>query len=226
MSQNLIHIKDIINNKEFIYNTDYNLEYGFLKCFESIVKKDLNIKKNVKYAIYENYCEIYYDEEIVKKGWVWNSQNIEKHIIYILRYIPIYQENIKTNVDNKEVEAIVEKTDRGTTMIKNEWKYNRYYYSKDSEDEDSEDSQDNNNNESNTVLEKDILDDLVPLLCKDDTFIESINWCYSELEPIIENFDNLNLGNGYANNPLFPKELNIELKDKLSRPNFGLKSIV
>lgn len=222
MIQNLIHIKDIVNNKEFIYNTDYNLEYGFLKCFESIVKKDLNIKKDVKYAIYENYCEIYYDEEIVNKGWVWNSKNIEKHIIYILRYIPIYEENIKINVD-KEVDAIVEKKDCGTSMIKNEWKYNRYYYSKDSEDEDSEDS---NDNESNTILEKDILDGLAPLLYKEEPFIENINWCYSELEPIIQNFDKLNLGNGYANNPFFPRELNIELKEKLSQPNFGLKSIV
>lgn len=221
MIQNLIHIKDIINNKEFIYNTKYNLDYGFLKCFESIVKKDLNIKQNVKYVIYENYCEIYYDEEITKKGWVWNSKNIEKNIIYILRYIPIYEENVNLSCDNKEVEAIVEKKDVGTSMIKNKYKYSRYY----NEDSDSY-SEDSEDNQSNTILENDILDELTPLLYNENAFIESINWCYNELEPVIQEFTNLNLGNGYANNPFFPKELDVELKQKLSQPNFGLKSIV
>lgn len=206
MVQNLIRIKDIINNKEFVYNTEYNLESGFLKCFESIIKNDnINDKENVNYAIYENHCEIFYDEEIIKKGWVWNSTKQQKNIIYILTYIPIYSEK-EIKESNKETQigrGIIEKRDFGTQKDFN-------YICEDSDSDDSSDSK--------KSLVSTILDEL--------TTTVNIDWSYNELEPVIRNFNNLNLGNGYANNPFFPKELDMELKKKLSKPNYGLKPIV
>jgi hypothetical protein len=207
MVQNLIHIKDVINNKEFIYNTEYNLESGFLKCIDSIKKRE-NIKEdNIIYKIYENYCEIYYYEEIKKKGWIWNYKSLEKNIVYILTYIPLYT----------KVEPIIEPlTNNMSTQTDN---IDRSEYKKlDSESSDNYDS-DDTDSEKEYNLGIDIFDELkLPLL-------ETINWCYNELEPVIENFNNLNLGNGYANTPFFPKDLEIELKNKLSKPNYGLKSI-
>ena len=236
MIQNLIHIKDIINNKEFIYNTQYNLDSGFLKCYESILKNDLNIKENIKYAIYENYCEIFYDEEIIKRGWVWNSTNLRKNIIYILRYIPIYEMSKKIIFDNKTVETFIETKDCGTTMIENESVDTDTEDSKDTEDTrdtdtdtDTEDIQDTNTEDSEDTEDGDALNQTVEIDILDELtipFMESIKWDYNELEPVIETFKNLNLGNGYANNPFFPRELDIELKEKLSKPKFGLKSIV
>jgi hypothetical protein len=206
MVQNLIRIKDIINNKEFVYNTEYNLESGFLKCFKSIMKNDnINDKENVNYAIYENHCEIFYEEEIIKKGWVWNSTKQQKNIIYILTYIPIYSEK-EIKESNKETQVgkgIVEKRDYGTQKDFN-------YI--------CEESDSDNSSDSKKSLVSTILDEL--------TTTVNIDWCYNELEPVIQNFNNLNLGNGYANNPFFPKEFDIELKKQLSKPKYGLKPIV
>lgn len=208
MVQNLIHIKDIINNKEFIYNTEYNLESGFLKCIESIKKKQDLKEDNIIYKIYDNYCEIYYYEEIKKKGWIWNYKSMEKNIVYILTYIPLY-----TKVE-PIIEPIIEQVNISTQTDN----VDRSEYKKLDSDS-GNDSDNDSDSESEYNLGVDIFDELkLPLL-------ETINWCYNELEPVIENFSNLKLGNGYANTPFFPKDLEIELKSKLSKPNYGLKSI-
>lgn len=209
--QYLIHIKDIINNKEYIYNTEYNLESGFLKCVESIKRESIqkdNLKEdNILYKIYDNHCEIYYYDEIKKRGWIWNYKSLEKNIIYILTYIPLYIKN--KPIINVDIETQTE-PEKETQII------NRSEYEElDSDSDSNSDSE----SEINYNLGIDILDELkIPLL-------DTINWCYSELEPVIENFSNLNLGNGYANTPFFPKDLEIELKNKLSKPNYGLKTI-
>lgn len=225
MVQNLIRIKDIINNKEFVYNTEYNLESGFLKCFESIIKNDnINDKENVNYAIYENHCEIFYDEEIIKKGWVWNSTKQQKNIIYILTYIPIYSEK-EIKESNKETQigrGIIEKRDFGTQKDFN-------YICEDSESGDSKKSESDDSSDSKKSESDDSSDSkksLVSTILDELTTPVNIDWSYNELEPVIRNFNNLNLGNGYANNPFFPKELDMELKKKLSKPNYGLKPIV
>lgn len=207
----LIHIKDIINNKEYIYNTEDNLESGFLKCVETI--KDVSIKKdnlkedNILYKIYDNHCEVYYYDEIKKRGWLWNYKSLEKNIIYILTYIPLYIKNERViNVD------IATQTE---TINRSEYKE----LGSDSDTGSDSDNSSDNDSRTNYNLGMDILDELkIPLL-------DTINWCYTELEPVIENFSNLNLGNGYANTPFFPRDLEIELKKKLSKPNYGLKSI-
>ncbi len=219
--QYLIHIKDIINNKEYIYNTEYNLESGFLKCVESIkresIRKDNLKEDNILYKIYDNHCEIYYYDEIKKRGWIWNYKSLEKNIIYILTYIPLYIKDIKNKptlptsvgdgrgITNVDIETQTEPEKE--TRIINQSKYKKL------------ESDSDNDSEINYNLGIGILDELkIPLL-------DTINWCYSELEPVIENFSSLNLGNGYANTPFFPKDLERELKNQLSKPNYGLKSL-
>lgn len=205
-NQKLIHIKDIINNKEFIYDTECNLESGFFKCFESIVKTE-DVKEYVKYAIYDNYCEIYYEEEIIKKGWVWNSKKIQKHIIYILTYIPIYK---VSKSEKKAINEVSTQTQFNSLELNFEEFYNQDMFKKLYDVNHSITDTESSTSTSASTIEE----------------INNFNFATMfDLEPIIENFNNLNLGNGYAPNPFFPRDLQNELKDKISKPNNGLRRV-
>lgn len=84
----LIHIKDILQNKEYIYNTDQTKD--FKNCITFLKNKlSDDDKNNLKYNIFENYCEIYYENEFKNRGWVWSSIEIQRNIIYILTKIEV-----------------------------------------------------------------------------------------------------------------------------------------
>jgi hypothetical protein len=86
MSNTLIHIKNSLTNKQSIYNIDVDLEFGFLKCIEWLQKND---NKSYRYTISDDLCEIFYDCDIVKPGWIWNTNSTKKTIMYTLTKIPI-----------------------------------------------------------------------------------------------------------------------------------------
>jgi hypothetical protein len=90
----LIHIKDILENKEYIYNTKTD---DFQKCITFLTNKlsNNNNKDDLKYNIFENHCEIYHDVKFKNKGWVWSSIEIRKDIIYILTKIKVLDLNYK-----------------------------------------------------------------------------------------------------------------------------------
>lgn len=84
----LIHIKDILENKEYIYNIGQTKD--FKNCITFLKNKLSDEKqKELKYNMFENYCEIYYENEFKNKGWVWSSTEIRRDIIYILTKIEI-----------------------------------------------------------------------------------------------------------------------------------------
>ena len=205
MVQNLIHIKDIINNTEFIYNTEINLQSGFLKCFEMLKQKsETENKDNLKYSIYENYCEVFYDKEVIKPGWVWNSKNIGKNIIYLLTHIPIYNE-INTETKNMSTQT------NNNNFVDASTNTSVPTLSDFSSEIVSIDTHNVNENVETPILER---------------ISEITEWCYKELEHVITDFNKLTLGNGYAKNPFLPNwndALTTELKEKLSVPNYGLK---
>lgn len=90
-SKFLIHIKDILQNKHFVYNTQVVTQENhgdiFKQCFNDLKSKT---EIDLKYTISNNYCEIYSESEIINKGWVWSSSTIKKEILYLLTLIPIY----------------------------------------------------------------------------------------------------------------------------------------
>lgn len=81
----LIHIKDLLNNKEFIYSPIVNMEDGFNKFFN-----DLTDKENLKTVITDTHCEIFREEQITHTGWVWNSEETKRETLYILTLIEVY----------------------------------------------------------------------------------------------------------------------------------------
>ena len=86
----LIHIKDILENKEYIYNTNSSDRDNFENCIKFLKNQLPTENQNkIKYNIFQDYCEVYYDLEFKNKGWVWSSIEIRKDIIYILTKIKI-----------------------------------------------------------------------------------------------------------------------------------------
>jgi hypothetical protein len=89
----LIHIKDLVNNTEFIYSPIVNLENGFHKFFES-----LSNHQQLKCNQTDTFCEIFREDEVTNAGWVWNSKETKRETLYILTLIPVYT-NISVNTN-------------------------------------------------------------------------------------------------------------------------------
>jgi hypothetical protein len=115
----LVHIKDVLNNTEYIYNIQIvNSDQPFSKCIEHL---QLNHNEKLKYFISETKCEIFLEQEVLKSGWVWNSTNINKNTLYILTLIPILHnistQNIETNT--LPIESITKSTSTQETCFQN-----------------------------------------------------------------------------------------------------------
>jgi hypothetical protein len=101
---NLIHIVDKLNDKEYIYSN--GLEISLQQAANSLVNKLTDTKSNVvEYNIHEDKCEIFTNEQVIERGWVWNSKNTTKKILYKLSYLPIYfkPKQIEQSVQTDEI---------------------------------------------------------------------------------------------------------------------------
>lgn len=79
---NLIRIVDNLNDEEYIYSNNLNI---------SLQQAAVSLLKDTKWSLYtlcEDKCEIFINEEVIQRGWVWNSKNTTKKILYELSYIP------------------------------------------------------------------------------------------------------------------------------------------
>jgi len=93
----LILIKDIINNKESIYNT--NFSNSFHDCIQYL--KNTCQLDNINYSIHNTFCEIFIENQILQKGWIWNSTETTKQVIYILSFVPILDTQPKMTVNTE-----------------------------------------------------------------------------------------------------------------------------
>jgi hypothetical protein len=226
--QTLIYVKDNIENTHYVYTNDLTEEYGFIKCYE-LLREQYKTKYteslvDLRYTITKDRCDIFCDEEVILHGWVWNSKDTKRNVMYELTTIPV---------------LIVKETRSVETMTK----LNR---------KDDACIQTDTNSNKNTL--KKLYDcnprpnesDFFTTVTNNFS-----DWFSNELEPVIENIGKLSIGNeGYAVNPFNPinngnpflkynqnnceqknlaesvriqDALNAELKDKLSEPNLGLR---
>ena len=116
MSDTLIHIKNNLTNKQSIYNIDADLEFGFLKCIEWLQKTD---DKSYKYTISDDLCEIFYECDIVKPGWIWNTNATKKTIIYTLTKIPICVFIPQTQAISQTTQSTQTETNNLNSIINN-----------------------------------------------------------------------------------------------------------
>lgn len=103
---NFILIKDILNNKEFIY-TDNNFDEAV-----NYLKITYNLD-NVNFSIHEQFCEIFREEQVINKGWIWNSTESNKEVIFVLSLIPVLNNN------NPHIEQIDTCTQTNFTTVQN-----------------------------------------------------------------------------------------------------------
>lgn len=201
MSQYLIHIKDILGNKQYIYNTHIN-EFGFENSINFILSQEN--KKDLKYKIHDQYCEIYYDQEICNKGWIWTSNEIKTNVIYILTRIPILN-IVKPNktIQTNHLDTVSSVTQTEREIIQTE----------------------RGNIE---LIEMDSCLQSGSLIRQGNRSLVRQDPVINAWPHLVNEINKLSLGDGYANNPFIPMwsdEINTELKEKLSIPNYGLKSI-
>jgi hypothetical protein len=220
--QTLIYVKDNIENTHYVYTNDLTEEYGFIKCYdflrEQYKTKYTESLVDLRYTITKDSCDIFCNEEVILHGWVWNSKDTKRKVIYELTKIPVLI--VK---DRKSVETMTDLNLKVTACI-----------------------QTDTNSSNKNALKK--LYDCNPHPDECDFFTTVTNnfsdWFSNELEPVIENIGKLSIGNeGYAVNPFNPinngnpflkynqnnceqniqDALNAELKGKLSEPNLGLR---
>jgi hypothetical protein len=230
--QSLIYVKDNIENTHCIYTNDLTEEYGFVKCYE-LLREQYKTKYteslvDLRYIITKDRCDIFCDEEVILHGWVWNSKDTKRNVMYELTMIPV---------------LIVKETKSIETMTNPNLKADGCVQTDNSSDT-NKDTNDKDNSNRNTLKK---LYKCNPQGDECDFFTTVTNnfsdWFSNELEPVIEKIGQLNIGNeGYAVNPfnpinngnpflkydcqennLFQDAINAELRDKLSKPNLGLR---
>jgi hypothetical protein len=216
--QTLIYVKDNIENTHYVYTNDLTVNHGFVKCYE-LLREQYKTKYteslvDLRYIITKDRCDIFCDEDVILHGWVWNSKDTKRKVMYELTKIPVLF--IK---ETKSIETMTNPNVKTTACIQT----------------------DTNKDTNKDTLRK--LYNCNPQPDECDFFTTVTNnfsdWFSNELEPVIENIGKLNIGNeGYAVNPFnpinngnpflkynenFQDVLNAELKDKLSEPNLGLR---
>lgn len=196
----LIHIKDILKNTEYIYNTG---TIDFKSCIDYLKEQlEPERQENLKYTINDNYSEVYYDYNFQNRGWIWTTEEVRKDIIYILTKIPVLN---KSKIDNST--QTIKSTNHLTVEVQTPVSIkDNILISSLTQTEDNLDNVEN-------VIET----------------ISDPNWPFytetlQEIKPISH------YAYGYAKNPFaplpqWPDEITTELKKKLTIPNFGLKSI-
>lgn len=216
---NLIHIVDKLNDKEYIYSN--GLEISLQQAANSLVNKLTDEKwSTAEYNIHEDKCEIFINEQVIERGWVWNSKNTTKKILYKLSYIPIFNieqkpKQIEQSVQTDEIKS----NDKCTPATKlynqntdinfdNFFEFGDYKidlglgYANNTFDPVKFNPFAQKTNIWSTPSNKYAIDYTVPLDCK-----------------VLPRKNSLD---GNVNNP-FIYDLNVEIKKKLTLPNFGLR---
>ena len=221
MSKQLIYIKDFIDNTHYIYTNESDVNYGFIKCYEWLkqeyIKKYPDNVVDIRYIVSDKCCEVFCEKEILEKGWVWNSTNLERKVLYEMTFIPICVFTEKKNVET--MTQAVNSIDLGIQTIpivnSNKKKRKDYDYSSSISSSPDSSSRISSSPDSsypisfscspvkNKYLEAQGIDFFGSLDAdKTDTVT---NWYVTELEPIINRVTDLRLGNeGYAKNPFSP----------------------
>jgi hypothetical protein len=227
MNNYLIYVKDNVENTHYIYTNEL-IHLGtdnFLQCYDWL--KDEFRKKyperniDLRYIVSDKCCEIFCQEDFIQRGWIWNSTDTKRNVLYELTKIPVCfvhnKKNVSTMTENKQTSNFSMQT---VSLVDYPVKscIEKNYF-----------EQIYNQQQINNAL-----------TCFDiDSKTDDVSSWMEELEPVIQNISKLNIGNnGYASNPFSPinetnpflkmsrkEALKIELQKTLAKPNFGLRPI-
>ena len=196
----LIFIKDQIENTQYIYTNEFNTEYSFLQCYDWL-RSNYKIKYpesliDLRYSTSNNCCHIFYNDFVVVPGYIWNSKNTNKIILYTL-----------TNINVQKIKEIEQDIYETVKIVENE--------TKDKETRETKDIGVNTETPSLLIVEPDLqaCKTTVPSTFENqDDDLKFKKWC-KDISPMIKNISKLNLDEILLN----------ELKDKLKSQNYGLK---
>ena len=186
----LILIKDIINNKESIYNT--NFSNSFHDCIQYL--KNTCQLDNINYSIHNTFCEIFIENQTLQKGWIWNSTETTKQVIYILSFVPILDTQPKMTVttETQTMTTSCQTVSTQTTSDLSPLELQYRYY----------------NNQDRLFEHFDIQPDTYTYTNNNNTCVDPLQICKrpeQKSSPILD-------------------ILTKELKSKLQLPNYGLKT--
>jgi hypothetical protein len=86
----LVHVKDIKNKKQFIYDNNAIFESDVDSVFNAIFTKfKASNTKLLTSPSCDNSCTFYEESVVVKSGWIWNTSKWSKNTLYVLNIIPL-----------------------------------------------------------------------------------------------------------------------------------------
>lgn len=214
MSKKLVYIKDNIENTHYIYSNELEVEYSFIKCYEWLnnryKSKYPDTVIDLRYTITDEKCEIFCEEEFIDKGWVWNSKDYKKRILYELTKISVFVTVEKTSVAIQTIEPIknFQETQTETVISTKPQQISTFVQTTPITLPKIEYVENAQKTFLNNVYNQDTKN--IDLFNYFDTGVNEIipdfsKWYTNELEPVIANISKLNLGNeGYSPNPFSP----------------------
>lgn len=196
-----ILIKDILNNKDFIYNTQLIDGNNFDEAI-NYLKNTYNLD-NVNFSIHDQFCEIFREQQILNKGWIWNSTESNKEVIFVLSTIPILNNGphieqvdaftqtnfvtVQNNSTQTQTETFVEEKKENLSQLELQY---RYY-----------------NDQERLFDHFETSLDIFPINIATG-YIDPLNICKPKVKEEVKILDILTK----------------ELKSKLQLPNYGLKN--
>jgi hypothetical protein len=196
-----LYISDIKNNTKYIYNSkpvSQENASSLMSSFYEKVKSD--IEEECSFTEEQNKCVIYSETSNIKKGWVWNSTTVDKTILYELVLIPLYEQPSDNTTSETQTDDLGPQLE--TVHV------NAYDIKPESQQTTSSSLVDTYHRFSERYLPEEL--DYNPF---------ERSTCHYEHLPSYQQ----TLYPANSNNPFLNPALNLELRNRLQLPNFGLR---
>lgn len=196
-----LYISDIKNNSQYIYNSKPVSKENASSLMSSFYEKVKSDIEGCSFTEDQNKCVIYLEINKTKKGWVWNSTTVDKTILYELNLVPLYEKLSDNTTSETQTEA-----DIGPQL--ETVHVNEYDIQPESQQNTTCSLVDTYHRFSERYLPEEL--DYNPF---------ERSTCHYEHLPSYQQ----TLYPANSNNPFLNPALNLELRNRLQLPNFGLR---
>lgn len=109
MSNYFVLVRDIKNNKEYIYNNIAIEKSKATDLFKDFIEYQ-QTKQVVKYLfeINDTYCELFRERTEINRGWIWNEETKSKDVDFVLTLIELCDFFKWTGPELNEIGTITE----------------------------------------------------------------------------------------------------------------------
>lgn len=97
-------IKHVLDGKETVYTPsaihESQVDSMYRQCYSELKQLAINQSKTLKMTTNAQHCEISTSETVTTPGWLWNKQQEQSQLLYIIYTIPLFESPESAESDN------------------------------------------------------------------------------------------------------------------------------